>query len=139
MPGFLIALTCGSAAIFMRALCRLGNMWLYDQDLERRPRFAYGMHGLSWFLMLLINALSLWYAVGSGRCLGEDESEGIVTLWAIAVGLGWLVIEPVQVAFLVLAPILLVRGHGCGGAFEKVHKWMERCGIDGAFVTSLFL
>ena len=138
-PAFLIAIACALATVFMRAICRLGNMWLDEENLKRRPRFAYGMLALSWALMFIINAGSLWWSVGSGRCLGAEESEQIIILWCSAVFVGWIVIEPAQVIFLVLAPILLSRGYGCGETMGKVNEWLERCGIDGAFLASLFL
>ena len=138
-PAFLIAVTCAIATVFMRALCRLGNKFLDDENVQRRPRFAYGTLALSWVLMMLIFGLSMWWVVGSGRCLGAEESEQIIILWSVAVFVGWMFVEPAQVLFLVIAPIMLSRGHGIGATMEKANAWLERCGIDGAFLASLFL
>lgn len=90
--------------IFTAAVCRvvfrLGNkpMRLRKQKLLRQA--------VAWMLNLGWWACGCWVVAAYGRCMERDETDAMVVSSLVGFGVSWLVMEPLWILLITLAPCL---------------------------------
>ena len=133
----------GNAVLNQR---KVRQLVLTAQLAQKRQEFNFRREhvfrcrlALAWMFNALIFLLALFTSFIYGLKFKESATNNMVLTWAIAYGVTFAIVEPVQVIFLVCTPCLFSEDHRCGRCMLQC-RWIynvRRCLLQHAAPTLL--
>jgi hypothetical protein len=126
--GFSTAITQIIVVLVTRAIFRVANHRLHVglkspwARVRRKARFVYGF---CWFLNLFMFAAMCWITIAYATCFGDNQTHDMFFGWGYALGISWIVTEPLIIIFFTVLPGLC-RCDALGGCLDR----MDEMGVN---------